>query len=132
MDIHNYQCSKPLYTPTDASVVWEICQDIMNIETHVATEMKAQPSMVELNVITIHDLESKCALYLYCTFAGHAVKVKQNTGAEINIMSKHLFGKISNGVKSQIMLNKVKTTQITGYGKNPIGYHWNLCSYSEI
>ena len=108
--------------PTDISVVWEICQDIMNIETFVATEIRAQPSMVELNMITIHDVESKCALYSYCTIAGHAVKVKQDMGAEINIMSKHIFEKISNGVKSQIVLNKAKTTQITGYGKNPIGY----------
>ena len=37
-------------------------------------------------------------------------------------MSKHVFEKISNEVKSQIMLNKAKTTQITGYGRNPIGY----------
>ena len=94
----------------------------MNMETFVATEIRAERSMVELNVITIHDVESKCALYSYCTIAGHAVKVKQDTGAEVNIMLKHIFEKISNGVKSQIVLNKAKTTQITGYGKNPIGY----------
>ena len=40
-------------------------------------------------------------------------------GAEINVMSKHIFEKISNGVKSQIVLNEAKTTQITGYGKIP-------------
>ena len=105
--------------PTDISVVWEICQDIMNIETFIATEIRAQPSMVELNVITIHDVESKCALYSYCTIAGHAVKVKQDTGAEINVMSKHIFEKISNGVKSQIVLNKVKQHKLLDMGKTP-------------
>ena len=71
--------------PTDTGVVWENCQDIMNIETHVATQIKVQPNMVELNVITIHDVESKCALYSYCTITGHAVKVKQDMGTEINV-----------------------------------------------
>ena len=108
----------PVY-PTDISLVWEICQSIVNIETFIATEIR-EPRMVELNVITIHGVESKCALYSYCTIAGHAVKVKQDMGVEINIMSKHIFEKISNGVKSQIVLNKTETTQITGYGKIPL------------
>ena len=103
---HKYQC-----------FVGE-CQDIMNVDIYVATGEKI-PNMVDLNVITIHDVESKCAYYLYCTIAGHAVKMKQDTGAEGNVMSKHVFDKIGNGVKSQIVLNKVKTTQITGYGKTP-------------
>ena len=97
MDIHNnYQCVKAPVYPTDISIEWKNCQSIMNIETFIATEIR---EMVELNVITIH-VESKCALYSYCTIAGHAVKVKQDMGAEINIMSKHIFEKIGNGVKS--------------------------------
>ena len=48
--------------PTDTNVVWENCQDI-NVEIFVATEVRDEPSMVDLNVITIHDVESKCALY---------------------------------------------------------------------
>ena len=66
----------PVY-PTNINIMWEDCQSIMNIDTFVATEIR---EMVELNVITIHDVESKCALYSYCTIARHAVKVKQDTG----------------------------------------------------
>ena len=71
----------------------------------------------ELDVITVHDDELKCAIYSYCTIAGQTIKIKQDTGAEVNIMSKHVFKKISNRVKNQIMMNKLKTTQIQGYGK---------------
>ena len=37
----------PVY-PTDTSIMWENCQDIMNIEAFIATEIIAEPSMVEL------------------------------------------------------------------------------------
>ena len=86
---------------------------------YVGTE-KMVP-MHGLDVITVHDVEAKCAIYSYCNIAGQIVKIKQDTG-EVNIMSKHVFERLSNGVKMQIVMNKAKTTQITGYGKNPIEY----------
>ena len=92
----------------------------VNINIFVATE-KIVP-VNGLDLITVHDVEAKCAVYSYCDIAGKIVKAKQDTGAEVNVMSKHVFEKISNGVKTQLVMNKVKTTQITGYRKNPIDY----------
>ena len=106
--------------PTSTGIVWDTTDDIVNTNMYVATE-KMVP-MHGLDVITVHDVEAKCAIYSYCNIAGQIVKIKQDTGAEVNVMSKHVFEKLSNGVKMQLVMNKVKTTQITGYGKNPIEY----------
>ena len=74
---------------TSTGVVWGTTQDIMNFNVFVATE-KTVP-VNGLDVITVHDVESKCAIYSYCTIAGQTVKIKQDTGAEVNVMSKHVF-----------------------------------------
>ena len=63
----------------------------------------------------------QCAYYSYITINGHPVKVKQDTGAEVNVMSKHIFHKLNNA-KNSTLLNKVKTTNITWYGQNHIDY----------
>ena len=99
--------------PTNTGIVWDT-------NTYVATE-KMVP-MHGLDIITVHDVEAKCTIYSCCNIAGQIVEIKQDTGAEVNFMSKHVFQKLSNGVETQIVMNKVKTTQITGYGKNPIEY----------
>ena len=51
-------------------------------------------------------------------------KIKQDTGAEVNVMPKCVCDKLSNGdaSKSTGLLNKAQTTEITGYGQNPINY----------
>ena len=110
-----YPVFKAPVFPTSTGVVWDTIQDIMNFNVFVAAE-KTVP-VNGLDVITIHDAKLKCAIYSYCTIAGQTIKIKKDTGAEVNVMSKHVFEKISNRVKTQIMMNKSKTTQITGYGK---------------
>ena len=116
----SYPVFKAPVFPTSTNVVWDTTQDVMNLNVFVATE-KTTP-VNGLDVITVHDVKSKCAIYSYCAIAGQTIKIKQYTGAEVNVMSKHVFKKISNGVKTQVMMNKSKTMQIKGYGKNPIGY----------
>ena len=59
----------------------------------------SRPSQVD--VITIHDVELKCSHYLYVTIAGHPVKIKQDTGAEVNVMPKCVFDKLSNGTTTR-------------------------------
>ena len=76
------------------------------------------PQTVDVNVITIHDVETKCSNFSYVTINRHPVKVKQDTGAEVNMMSEHIFNKLG----ARNTLNKVKTTNITGYGQKPIEY----------
>ena len=115
-----YPVMKTPVFPTCTDVVWDTTENIMNTSVYVVTE-KTVP-VHGLDVITVHDVEAKCAIYSYCNIAGQIVKTKQDTRAEVNVMSKHVFEKLSNGVKMQLVMNKVKITQITGYGKNPINY----------
>ena len=42
------------------SVAWEECHDIMELETSVAT-VSMVPHDVDVNMIIIHDVETKCA-----------------------------------------------------------------------
>ena len=108
--------------PIDTSIVLESCQDIVDLNTYVATELTVQAS-IEVDEITIHDVKLKCAQYSYVTIAGHPVKVKQDTRAEVNMMTKVVFEKLCNGKsKNSIVLNKAKMTNITGYGQDPIDY----------
>ena len=107
-------------TPTDTGIVWDSYQNIMELDIHIATPIVSESH--ELNLIMIHDVELKCSYFSYITIAGQPVKVKQDTGAEVNVMPKHIFDKLSNGNKSKALLNKAKMMTITGYGQNPISY----------
>ena len=105
--------------PTNTSIVCENCQDIVELDIHVATP---RITSNEVNVIMIHDVELKCSHYSYVTIGRHPVKIKQDTGAQVNMMSKHVFDKLSNGNNSKSnasLLNKAQTTEITGYDQNP-------------
>ena len=78
-----------------------------------------------INVITVHDMELKSAHHSNVTIKGWMVQVKQDTGAEINIMSKCVFDKLnisSSTTRNSVMLNRYKTVKITGYGENSIEY----------
>ena len=69
-----YPVLKTLVFPTSTGVVWDTTEDIMNINVYVATE-KTLP-VYGLHVITVHDVEAKCAIYSYCNIAGQIVKAK--------------------------------------------------------
>ena len=47
-------------------------------------------------MIMIHDMELKSAHYSNVTINGQMVQVKQDTGVEVNVMSKCVFDKLSN------------------------------------
>ena len=90
---------------------------MVDLNIYVATESTVQASN-EVDVTTIHNVKLKCAQYLYVTIAGHPMKVKQDTGAEVNMMKKLVFEKLCNGKsKNSVVLNKAKMTNITGYGQ---------------
>ena len=68
----------------------------MELDIHVATPTDiSRPSQVDM--IMIHDVELKCSHYSYVTITGHRVKIKQDTGVEVNAMLKCVFDKLSNG-----------------------------------
>ena len=75
----------------------------MELDIHVATLIVSESHNYELNVIMIHDVELECSYYSYVTIAGQPVKVKQDTGAEVNVMPKHIFDKLSNGNKRKAL-----------------------------
>ena len=77
--------------------VWEQVSNIVdsNPEPCVAT-LKLNIVVYDtkqVNMITIHDMELKSAYYSNVTINGQMVQVKQDTGAEVNVMSKCIFDK---------------------------------------
>ena len=74
----------------------------------------------QINMITVHDMELKSAHYSNVTINGQMVQVKQDTGAEVNVMSKCVFDRLSSNSTSRnsILLNRTKTVKISGYGEN--------------
>ena len=64
----------------------------------------------------VHDMELKSAHYSNVTINGQMVQVKQDTGAEVNVMSKCIFDKlsISSTTRNSVLLNKTRTVKISG------------------
>ena len=118
------------YTPVDSQVVtttWEDCQNVMEPEICVATPVKHLQDCAfetkQINMITVHDVELKSAHYSNVSINGQIIQVKQDTGAEVNVMSKCMFDRLSNGTtRNTVLLNKTKTVTISGYGENSIEY----------
>ena len=74
-------------------------------------------------MITVHDMELKSAHYSNVTINGEMVRIEQDTGAEVNVMSKSVFDRLSNGTtRNSVLLSKSKTVKISGYGENSIEY----------
>ena len=115
------------YTPVHAQIVmtiWKNCQEFMEPEVSVATPVEhCIFETKEINVIMVHDMELKSAHYSNVSINGQIVQVKQDTGPKINVMSKSVFDRLSNGTtRNSVLLNKTKTVKISGYGENTIEY----------
>ena len=108
LDLVNKLCSI-----NNSSLHWKLT---LNIE-HCIFETK------QINVIMVHDMELKSAHYSNVTINGQMVQVKQDTGAEVNMMSKCVFDRLSNGTtRNTGLLNRTKTVKMSGYGENSIEY----------
>lgn len=79
--------------PMGTGVVWDNYQYIVDTNIYVATE-SIVPESHDLDVITVNNVNSKCAHYSYVTIARQPVKIKEDTVAEVNLMSKHIFKQI--------------------------------------
>ena len=117
------------YTPVHPQIVttiWENYQEIMEPEVCVATPVEnCIFATKQINVITVHDMEQKSAHYSNVTINGEMVSIKQDTGAEVNVMSKCVFDRLSSSSgspKNSVLLNKTKMVKISGYGENFIEY----------
>ena len=121
---------KPVFhTPVQAQIVmaiWEQTDDlVMEFQSYVA--ISDEHSVFEtkkINVIMVHDMELKSAHYSNVTINGEMVRIKQDTGAEVNVMSKSVFDRLnsSGNPKNSVLLNKTKMVKISGYGENSIEY----------
>ena len=60
----------------------EVCVDVATPVEHCLYETK------KINVIMVHDMELKSAHYSNVTINGQMVQIKQDTRAEVNVMSK--------------------------------------------
>ena len=115
------------YTPVHPQIVmtiWENYQEIMEPEVCVATPVEhCIFETKKINMIMVHDMELKSAHYSNVSINGQMVQTKQDTGAEVNMMSKSVFDRLSNGTtRNTVLLNKTKTVKISGYGENSIEY----------
>ena len=88
--------TKPVFhTPVQAWIVmtiWEQTDKLVmesDLESHVATPVEHYVfETKKINMITVHDMELKSVHYSNATVNGKMVRIKQNTGAEVNVMSK--------------------------------------------
>ena len=114
--------------PEIMTTVWEQVSNIVdpNPEPCVATPVEVEHCVYDtkqVNVIRIHDMELKSAYYSNVTINGQMVQVKQDTGAEVNVMSKCIFDKLKNNTtRNSVLLKKTRPVKISGYGKNLIEY----------
>ena len=73
------ECQNPVFQApviqTDTSIIWDKCQNIVALDFQVATEVTVSH---EVNVITVHDVEMKCAHYSYVTIAEHSDRHSEN------------------------------------------------------
>ena len=68
----------------------------MESNFHVATPVEhCIFETKQINMITVHDMELKHAHYSNVTINGEMVRIKQDTGAEVNMMSKCVFDRLS-------------------------------------
>ena len=127
--VHEVSDVKPVFhspmQPQIVTTIWEPIKEIVmepELETCVATPVEhCIFETKKINVITVHDMELKSAHYSNVTINGQMVQIKQNTGAEVNVMSKCVFDRLST-CNTTKLLNKAKSIKISGYGENPIDY----------
>ena len=127
--VHELIDTKPVFhTPVQAQVVitiWGQTDElVMETEFQVATPVEhCIFETKKINMIMVHDMELKSAHYSNVTINGEMVRIKQETGAEVNIMSKSVFDRLSNGTtRNSVLLNKTKIVKISGYGENSMEY----------
>ena len=97
----------------------------MEPEVCVATPLLQEKCAFEtkqINVIMVHDVELKNAHCSFVQINHQLVKMKQDTGAEVNVMPKCMFDRLSNDTTRNTLLNKTKMVKILGYGENFIEY----------
>ena len=73
----------------------------------VATSVSPEHCVFEtkrINMIMVHDMELKSAHYSNVTINGEMVRIKQDTGAKVNVMSKSLFDRLNNGTTRNSVL----------------------------
>ena len=129
--VHELGDKNPVfYTPVLPQIVtatWEQVSDlVMELEFCVATPVEHLQEYCafetkQINVIMVHDMELKSAHYSNVTINGQVVQIKQDTGAEVNVMPKSMFDILSTSNTTKL-LNKAKSMKISGYGENPIDY----------
>ena len=119
------------YSPVQPMIVmtiWDQVCSVMDPEVCVATPVEhCLYETKKINVIMVHDMELQSAHYSNVTINGQIVQIKQDTGAEVNVMSKCVFDRLSNSstTRNAVLLNRTKTVKISGYGEtllNTLGH----------
>ena len=126
--VHDEDVKPVFYSPVQPKIVttiWDQVCGVMDPEVCVATPVEyCIYETKKIHMITVHDMELKSAHYSNVTINGQMVQIKQDTGAEVNMMSKCVFDKLSNSstTRNAVLLNRTKTVKISGYSENAIEY----------
>ena len=127
--VHEEDMKPVFYSPVQPMIVttiWDQVCGVMDPEVCVATPVEhCVYETKQINMIMVHDMELKSAHYSNMTINGQMVQVKQDTGAEVNVMSKCVFDRLSissSTTRNSVLLNRTKTGKISGYGENSIEY----------
>ena len=112
---------KPVfYSPVQPKIVTTVWEQVSNVvDPEVCVAIPVEHCVYEtkqINGITVHDMELKSAHYSNVTINGQMVQVKQDTGAEVNIMSKCIFDKLSTNstTRDSVLLNKLGQSRYQG------------------
>ena len=129
MSIVHVEDTKPVfYSPVQPKIVmtiWDQVCGVMDPEVCVAAPVEhCIYETKKINMIMVHDMELKSAHYSNVTINGQMVQIKEDTGSEVNVMSKCVFDKLSNSstTRNTVLLNRTKTVKILGNGENSIEY----------
>ena len=110
----------------NVDVQWELCEDIVPINSYIAT--RTVPMEVanpldwsfDVYLIEIDDIHTD-VVYSNIELNGIVFKEKQDTGAQINVLSKTVFQTLQK-MSSKLPLYPKTCVMLVGYGNKSINY----------
>ena len=105
-------------------IEWKSCKDILPIESYIASHTVsmevANPLNLSVDLIEIDDVHTD-VVYSNVELAGIILKAKQDTGAQINVLSKTVFQTLKKK-NEKLPLYPKTCVKLVGYGNKSINY----------
>ena len=107
-------------------VQWELCEDILPINLYIASHtvpmemVNLLDSSFDIHLIEIDDIHTD-VVYSNIELNGIVLKAKQDTGAQINVLSKTVFQTLQNN-GGKLPLFPKTCVRLVGYGNKTFNY----------